>query len=341
MSKKYLMGACSLFTLCLTYNALADENKMPNDHAPLGVMGDHTHHKGEWMVGYKYDYTHASKLQQGRHQIAESSVMNTYGDASLNMDMEMHMLEIMYGVSEDLTLMVMPQYMTMEMLHASNHGGGHSHTHEVEALGDTEVTALYSIMKQKRGNVEHKAHLNVGASLPTGDIDQTFTDHHGTVRPLPYNMQFGTGTIDPIVGATYNGRTGNWSWGAQTLNYIRAGKNDNGYRQGNRYTATAWGSRNLNDVASVSLRLKGDAIEDVSGQDQRLSLTRITGANPDLQARETITASVGLNLLGQNRHGLLKGHRLAVEFGVPVYERFDGPSNNLDYQVTVGWQKAF
>lgn len=32
-----------------------------------------------------------------------------------DMTMEMHMLDIMYAISDDLTLMLMPQYRTMEM----------------------------------------------------------------------------------------------------------------------------------------------------------------------------------------------------------------------------------
>ena len=31
-----------------------NESKRPDGHAPIGVMGDHTHKAGEWMASYRY-----------------------------------------------------------------------------------------------------------------------------------------------------------------------------------------------------------------------------------------------------------------------------------------------
>ena len=39
--------------------------------------------------------------------------------------------------------------------------------------------------------------------------------------------------------------------------------------------------------------------------------------------------------------GFLKGNRLAVEFGKPVYQRFGGPALENDYKITIGWQNSF
>lgn len=52
-------------------------------------------------------------------------------------------------------------------------------------------------------------------------------------------------------------------------------------------------------------------------------------------------AHIGLNLLADETMGTAKGHRLAIEFGVPVYERFSGPQSDTDYRLTAGWQYAF
>lgn len=156
-------------------------------------------------------------------------------------------------------------------------GGGHSHEHTVDGFGDTEVTGLYSLMQRHNGASTHKLHLNAGLSLPTGSIDETFTDHHNRVYHMPYQMQFGSGTYDPIIGLTYTGTNESWSWGAQSLNYIRVGKNDNGYRQGNKYTATTWAARNISRFASLSVRLEGEAWDDVSGRDVTLPINIIAG----------------------------------------------------------------
>jgi len=340
MSHTMNVSLCSLLAFfSVTASAFADQVKAPDDHAPIGVMGDHLHHEGSWMVGYRYSETHTSGLKDGTHTVADTDLVHTYGEVPSEMKMGMHMFEIMYGVTDDLTLMVMPQYMQMSMTHVAHNG--HTHSHDTEGFGDTEVTGLYSIWDQTAGNITQKAHLNMGISLPTGDSGTTYPNHHNVIFPLPYNMQFGTGTYDPILGATYTGKSANWSWGAQTLNYIRMGKNDEGYRQGNKYTGTGWVARNVTDFASLSFRLKGEAWENVSGQNQSLPPLTIAGAEPKGQAGERVMANIGVNLLTGGNIAPLAGHRLSAEVGVPVYERFSGPQPKTNYQLTLGWQLAF
>lgn len=339
---KHILTAsiCSILTFHAA-NADSIKTSTPDSHAPLGVMGDHLHKQGEWMAAYKYEYSKSTGLRNGNNHVSNASVLAVYGEAATEMDMGMHMFELMYGVSDELTLMVMPQYMNMSMTHKSSHGGGHSHEHETSGFGDTEVTALYSLFHAESGDVNHKVHLNAGLSLPTGSITETFVDHHNNTYRMPYNMQFGSGTYDPIIGATYNGRSTDWSWGAQTLNTIRVGKNNVGYRQGNKYTGTTWVARNLTDFASVSFRLEGEAWGNVSGQDSSLPFNAIAGANPNEQAGERVMANIGLNLLAGKEQGIFAGHRLAAEFGLPLYERYSGPQSDTDYRLTVGWQYAF
>jgi len=36
-----------------TANSQKWTSARPDGHAPISVMGDHTHHKGEWMFSYK------------------------------------------------------------------------------------------------------------------------------------------------------------------------------------------------------------------------------------------------------------------------------------------------
>lgn len=324
------LAMCSLSTSLSTTQA--DDRKKPDSHAPIGVMGDHLHKKGEWMVGYKYRYATAS----GMHGKL-TDVQTIYGEAPKAMQMGMHMAEIMYGVSDGLTLMVMPQYMAMDMLHVSSHGGGHSHKHEVDGWGDTEVSGLLSILRDER----QSAHLNLGVSIPTGSIDKTFIDHHDNTYRLPYNMQFGSGTFDPILGVTYNNTGSEWSWGAQTMNYLRFYDNDNDYHLGNKYSASTWIARNITEHASLSFRLEGETWEDVSGRDRTLPLTAIAGADPDKQSGERLWANVGFNLLAGSEAGALKGQRLAMELGVPIYEHADAAQPDTGYRLTLGWQWGF
>src|SRR5690606_30314685 len=139
---------------------------------------------------------------------------------------------------------------------------------------------------------------------------------------LPYTMQFGSGTFDPIVGLTYAGHLGHWSWGGQTLNYIRLGTNDEGYRLGNKYTLSGWVAREVLPFASLSVGVEGEAWRNVHGRDQNLPLTAIAGSNPGEIAGERVLGLIGLNVMPGAMHNSLSGHRLSVEFGLPLYERY-------------------
>lgn len=330
-----LAGTC--LGLLFTSSSLSAHEK--HNHSkqsasvPAGIMGAHLHKEGEFMVSYKYEHQRYSGVRNGSDTVSSKSVLATYGEVPTKMEMGMHMFEFMYGVSDKLTLMVMPEFMKMDMTHLA-HGNHGAHSHKIEGMGDTDVMGLYSLRNQGNQNFI----LNFGLSLPTGSFDKTFINHHDRTYILPYNMQFGSGTYDPILGVTYTEHSGEWSWGAQNINYIRFGKNDEGYRLGNRYIANAWVSNRISEIAAVSLRLEGQAWDNVSGKSNRLPLTAIAGANPDENRGERVYANFGLNFFGNE---ILEGQGFQAEFGVPVYERYSGPAAESDYKLTLGWNYSF
>ena len=46
-----------------------------------------------------------------------------------------------------------------------------------------------------------------------------------------------------------------------------------------------------------------------------------------------------MNLAGQT--GLVRGHRLALEADIPIYQDLNGPQMETDFTVTLGWQYAW
>ena len=48
----------------------------PDGHAPISVMGDHMHSKGEWMVSYRYMTMDMEGLLQGSSDISSNSLLN-------------------------------------------------------------------------------------------------------------------------------------------------------------------------------------------------------------------------------------------------------------------------
>ena len=323
-------SACAL-ALSAAANAASPDHCSDNaPDAPVGVMGAHLHPKGKWMASYRYNRVGQTSLRDGTSRIETHEALETYSEVPTKMQLDMHMVEGMVGVSDKLTLMAMAQYMEMDMVHQAHHSD-HRHAMTKKGLGDTQLTALYGLWDG--------VHLHAGLSLPTGSIDQGYVNHHNKELNLPYNMQFGSGTFDPILGATYRQRAGQWSWGAQALGTFRVYDNANDYHFGNRYQANLWAGKTLTDAVEATLRLEGIHQGDVRGMDIRIPATSMAGATPALTGSDQINAYLGVAYSPPLK--ALEGQKLALEFGAPVYQRFDGPQLETDYRLTAGWRIGF
>lgn len=305
----------------------------PDGHAPIGVMGDHTHKKGEFMFSYRYMFMNMDGNRDGTNSLSDSEVLEDFAIAPVDMTMEMHMFGAMYAVSEDVTLMAMVPYVTKEMEHLTR--SGRRFTTNSEGIGDIKTTALYTIFDRDKQRV----HLNLGVSFPTGSINERDDTPAGNDQILPYPMQIGSGTFDLLPGITYLSQSEKGSWGAQALTTLRLGKNDNGYRLGNKYQLSGWVGRNWTDWLSTSVRLTGTTWGDIDGADDRLNPMMIPTADPDLRSGTQVNVGFGVNLYAPE--GDLQGSRLAMELELPIYRDLDGPQLETDWQLTLGLQSSF
>ncbi|MCI5050434.1 MAG: transporter [Rickettsiales bacterium] len=333
---KTLLGASVMSVVSATAFAT-----MPDNHAPIAVMGDHTHKSGEWMTSYRYGQMRMDGNRSGTSDVSVSDVHANFMVAPTEMTMEMHMFGLMYGWSDNFTIMGMLPYVEKEMEHRTRMGM--NFTTETKGLGDAKISGLYTIHDStgREGNprVGDKAHLNFGLSFPTGAIDERDDTPAMANAKLPYPMQLGSGTYDPMFGATYVSYKEQWSWGAQATAVLRLAENDENYRLGNEYKASAWVAHNIGDFLSGSFRLEGLWWGDIHGADADLNPMMVPTARTDLRGGERIDLLVGVNLLKPD--GFAEGHRLAAEFGVPIYENLSGPQMSTDYRFTLGWQYAF
>lgn len=317
------------------YNSDPDKwsSSRPDGHAPIGVMGDHTHQKGEFMASYRYMFMDMDGNRDGTNSISDSEVLQDFMVTPVDMTMDMHMFGAMYGVSDNLTVMAMVPFVSKEMEHLTRMG--QSFTTNSEGIGDIKTTALYTIFDKDKQRV----HLNLGVSFPTGSINERDDTPAGEDQILPYPMQIGSGTFDLLPGITYLGQSGKGSWGAQALTTLRLGKNDNGYRLGNKYQLSGWVARNWTDWLSTSLRLTGTTWGDIDGADDRLNPMMIPTADPELRNGTQINLGFGINLYAPE--GNLRGSRLAMEFELPILRDLDGPQLETDWQLTLGLQSSF
>lgn len=303
-------------------------------HAPIGVMGDHLHKAGEWMLSYRYMRMTMDGNRDGTDSLSAQDVLDQgYMVTPLDMTMEMHMFGAMFAPTDDVTLMAMVPFLRNEMDHLT--GMGANFTTESEGLGDISVTALWRLFENDRD----RAHLNLGLSLPTGSVDERDATPVNPSAKLPYPMQLGSGTTDLILGGTWTRTERAYSLGAQALATVRLGENDEDYTLGDLYQATVWGAYPVAESTSLSLRLAYVANGNIDGADPELNPAMVPTADPDLRAGQRLDVGLGVNFL--NGTGDLAGLRAAAELLLPVYQDLDGPQLEVDSTLVLGLQYAF
>ncbi len=322
-------------------------------HAPIGVMGADMMMPGRFMLSYRYMRMQMEENRIGTDEVSPEEIVTTVGNrfappptlrvVPTEMTTQMHMLGAMYAPTDWLTLVAMASYLEKSMDHVTFQGGAGTtrlgeFTTESSGIGDTKLAGLVRLYRQGR----HQLHTNLGLSVPTGSIDEEDdvlapTGARPTLR-LPYPMQLGSGTVDLLPGLTYKGASGAVGWGAQVLGTIRLGENDENYSFGDRVDLTAWGSYAWAPWVSTSLRLSGRHIGRIDGQDPEITAP-VQTADPDFQGGERVDLGFGVNLAGQDAG--LRGARLGVEFGLPVYQDLNGPQLAADWSITAGGKYMF
>lgn len=310
-------------------------------HAPIGVMGDHSHKTGEWMLSYRYMRMEMDGNLDGTQSRSASDItgnmMNPgpYMVAPLSMRMDMHMFGAMYAPNDKVTMMVMLPFLKKEMTHITRMGARFSTMSD--GVGDAKVSALVNVYRS--ADLRHRVHLNLGISLPTGSIDERDNTPAMANAKLPYSMQLGSGTYDLLPGVTYQGYSAQYNWGAQLLLTHRISQNDNDYSLGDRYEATVWFARSWSPSLSTSLRIKHSSWDNIDGSNPELNPMMVPTADPAAQGGERSDLAIGANYLFVA--GSLKGQRLAIEYSVPFYQELDGPQMDVESSVNLAWQYAF
>jgi len=309
----------------------------PDGHGPISVMGDHMHEMGEWMISYRYMSMEMEGLLDGSNDISPSNAATKYdfkmtmmGSPSpmmlpKKMTMDMHMFGAMHAISDKWTLVCMVNYLDNEMTMQNNV------SMKSEGVSDLKLAGLYDLARWDSGR---RIHLNIGASLPTGSIDEK----SGT-NTLGYGMQLGSGTWDFLPAITYLAQTENYSYGAQLGGILRISENDQDYTLGNKFEGALWGARKITDSLSASAKFDYSSQDEVDGEDSRMMKMMSPALSSVSQGRDISTFGLGLNYYFQN--GGLSGHRLATEWETPIDQKVNGVQLELDSIWTFGWQYAW
>ena len=307
----------------------------PDGHAPIPVMGDHMHSKGEWMFSYRYMFMNMEDLKQGSDDASFDDALAQTMVTPTEMPMTMQMLGAMYAPGDNLTLMVMFNYLSMEMDHITRMGG--TFLTEASGFGDIQISGLFQLFNRKRQTV----HGQVGISIPAGSVtesDVTPASSPNEVE-LPYPMQIGSGTVDANLALTYLGQSNRISWGGQIRTILRFGENERDFRYGNRQSLNGWFALKATDWLSFSTRLEALVVGEIDGEDPNLNPLMVITADTANSGGNFLNGGLGFNVYVPK--GALKNLRFGFEFASPLYQDVNGIQLKTRETLTLGTQYSF
>jgi hypothetical protein len=294
-------------------------------------MIDHVHPKGEFSIAYSAMFMNMSGNQQGTNALTDGEVFKNYVMAPAKMNMQMHMLMPMYGITDRLTAMAMIGYNTNRMtMHKkedetmSSMPGMNAQSmpssNTSSGLADTKVYLMYNLL----GNCMHRLVASAGTNIPTGSIMAKGGTLQSANDILPYNMQPGSGTFDLLPGLVYVGQTDRLSFGAATSACVRMSGNARGYRFGNEYSLSPWAAYKFLSWASFSLRGEMYHQDNMKGYDMAINQSSLNDPSADVRnyGRSRVSALGGLNFYFTTKH--LKDARLLLEYGLPLWQNVNG-----------------
>jgi hypothetical protein len=288
----------------------------PDGHAPISIMGDHYHSKGQIMFSYRVMSMWMDGNLSGSEKNGNDEIFQNYMVAPQKMNMQMHMLGVMYAPVNAFTLMVMANYISNNMDLRTGMGVGF--TTVSSGFGDISLSGLMKILNANRQSL----HGILGISIPTGGIDQKDDTPMADNAQLAYPMQLGSGTWDPLIGVTYLGQADLISWGTQLRSKFRLGKNDENYTLGNEFRAVAWGAIKAFDFLSFSCDLNYRTTGKISGADPDLNPMMMPLFNAENSGKNQLDAGIGSNFYVPD--GKFKDLRLGIEVNYPLYQNVSG-----------------
>jgi len=340
----------------------------------------HTHPEGVWMSSIQEMHSEKDGYQAGNSVVPNSQVGPAYYPPAFGgctaggacngglgspfpskysymmwaprMTMDMFMFMGMYGVTDNLTVMVMANYQSMNMPMNMDMGNqpppyftGYRYISPqapmvTAGLGDTQLYGIYKIYNDRTyGNVTG----TLGINVPTGSTTQSIMMMGYSYR-APYDMQLGTGTFNLMPALTYSWLSSNglWNLGTQVSGNIPLATN-NGWAYGNSVKISAWAQRALfGENLTAYTRWTFTDTAQIRGQDANISCLNfpcnpfnvwqwasMPDADPHNYGGQVLTGFLGADY----KYGKMS---FGAEIGLPVYQYLNGLQNRNRWQVTTG-----
>ncbi len=311
-------------------------SKRPDGHAPIGMTGARTLEGGAVEFSYRFSQLNSKGVWVANDSLPLDTTLDFYEQAPLTLANQTHNFSVSYGATEELTFIAGVDYSSRQREQLTT--GGVFYVTESQFLGDVTVSGLYNFLNLGA----YKAHVQMGATVPTGSIAIFAETPFSTpnIERMPYDMRPGAGTFSLLPGMTVQAQNEVASVGAQINGMIPVGTNDRDYSLGNSFNASAWAAYMFNEYISLSARVKWRNWGGIEGGDPDLDPDRDPGNDGFFLEGERIDLPIGVNFY-LPEGSRFEGHRLSVEAIFPISHEYEGPQFGLDWGVVIGWQVVF
>ncbi|MDT8376553.1 MAG: hypothetical protein RQ867_07405 [Mariprofundaceae bacterium] len=270
-----------------------------------------------------------------------------------SMDMTMLNLSVGYSFTDDFFAGIMGMYQDNRMEMKFNAPmtamtGTPGYQMKSNGIADTMLMAKYRLFADDPLIPTSQISLFAGLSLPTGSISERNTTHPLAMRQtelLPYGMQLGSGTFDPMLGVTYQGSSSPWWWGVNGIVTGRLYDNNQGYHRGNKVNADAYLMHQVRYDTVLELQLNyewegsihsqaSEALSGASGHAVKGDPTSpymTPSWNPDNYGGTNLFTTLGVQWQP------VPMHILNLQVGLPLYRNINGPQLERDWRVSFTW----
>jgi len=327
-------------------------NSSAIDHAPIGVMGDHFHKSGEFMLSIRYGHMSMKGNRLNGIAISDEDVKALPNPLSAippklsivpqKMTMTMAMIGGMYAPSDSVTLMLMSMFMSKDMdlntyqpmMSRALIG---SFSTSSSDISNVSLGALFKIYESH----SNRWHGEITVDKSVGGIDKpdkVLTPMNMHIEMiLPYGMQIGD-KATRITGAITNVRHihNNWLVGGQAK--AKHVIEHEAWYFGNTIEINSWVQHQLKRTLSVSARINFKYEDKISGRHSMIT-GPVQTANPENYGGKQIDVTLGVNVLAQIFSG--EEDRIGLELVFPIEQDKYNLQMDSDYELILGYQKSF
>ena len=325
---------------------------------PLNVPGGGIPEPKEFRFKISQMFMQMGSLREGTSDISEGSLLappmtpGKFVVVPSSMQMHMTMLSGAYSFTDNFALMAMTGLKFNRMQMEFNAGlqaatGESGFTMESKGVGDIQLLGKYRLYSDDHLAPKDKVSTLFGVSIPTGSIDKKFSNNpvpgqNGTI--LPFKMQMGSGTFDPMLGLAYQGSQDPFWYGATALYTARIYDNNRGYQQGDEFRLDLYSMYQFHENSVAHLQLNGtwnDSYSDEPDAGRELGHGHL-GFNPANPFTSPLFdpsnyGGTQLNVTAGIQWQPLPLNIIELNGSVPLYQDLNGPQMAEDYRVMLTW----